>query len=108
MGDRHCFVLKKCNVLFPSHGKPHGSKGTNGAKTESEFTQATQVGRLPLGFSKRRRPEPCNEARAHEEKQMPRTREVGTLWIGGPLSWLEQLCLKSFVDKGSEDHAVQL
>ena len=31
---------------------------------------------------------------------MPRTREVGTLWIGGPLSWLEQLCLKSFVDKG--------
>lgn len=31
---------------------------------------------------------------------MGRTREVGTLWIGGPLSWLEQLCLKSFVDKG--------
>lgn len=33
---------------------------------------------------------------------MPRTREVGTLWIGGPLSWLEQLCLKSFVDKGQK------
>ena len=31
---------------------------------------------------------------------MTRTREVGTLWIGGPLSWMEQLCLKSFVDKG--------
>ena len=27
-------------------------------------------------------------------------REVGTLWIGGPLTWLEQLCLKSFVDAG--------
>ncbi len=33
---------------------------------------------------------------------MARTREVGTLWIGGPLSWLEQLCLKSFVDKGQK------
>ncbi len=31
---------------------------------------------------------------------MTRAREVGTLWIGGPLSWLEQLCLKSFVDQG--------
>ena len=29
-----------------------------------------------------------------------RTREVGTLWIGGALSWMEQLCLKSFVDQG--------
>ena len=29
-----------------------------------------------------------------------RLREVGTLWVGGPLSWLEQLCLKSFVDHG--------
>lgn len=29
-------------------------------------------------------------------------REVGTLWIGGPLSWLEQLCLKSFVDQGQK------
>lgn len=27
-------------------------------------------------------------------------REVGTLWIGGRLSWMEQLCLKSFVDAG--------
>jgi len=27
-------------------------------------------------------------------------REIGTLWIGGSLSWLEQLCLKSFVDAG--------
>jgi len=27
-------------------------------------------------------------------------REVGTLWIGGALSWMEQLCLKSFVDAG--------
>lgn len=33
---------------------------------------------------------------------MARTREVGTLWIGGPLSWMEQLCLKSFVDKGQK------
>ncbi|MFC2968723.1 hypothetical protein [Acidimangrovimonas pyrenivorans] len=31
---------------------------------------------------------------------MAREREVGTLWIGGALSWLEQLCLKSFVDAG--------
>lgn len=31
---------------------------------------------------------------------MARVREVGTLWIGGALSWMEQLCLKSFVDKG--------
>lgn len=29
-------------------------------------------------------------------------REVGTLWIGGNLSWLEQLCLKSFVDLGQK------
>jgi len=33
---------------------------------------------------------------------MGREREVGTLWIGGPLSWLEQLSLKSFVDKGQQ------
>ena len=25
---------------------------------------------------------------------------VGALWIGGALTWLEQLCLKSFVDQG--------
>lgn len=31
-----------------------------------------------------------------------REREVGTLWIGGALSWLEQLCLKSFVDQGQK------
>ncbi|TMV92998.1 hypothetical protein FGG78_06855 [Thioclava sp. BHET1] len=31
---------------------------------------------------------------------MAREREVGTLWIGGALSWMEQLCLKSFVDAG--------
>lgn len=31
---------------------------------------------------------------------MARVREVGTLWIGGALSWMEQLCLKSFVDAG--------
>lgn len=31
---------------------------------------------------------------------MSRVREVGTLWIGGPLSWLERLCLQSFVDQG--------
>lgn len=31
---------------------------------------------------------------------MARVREVGTLWIGGALSWMEQLCLKSFVDQG--------
>jgi len=33
---------------------------------------------------------------------MTRMREVGTLWIGGPLSWMEQLCLKSFVDRGQQ------
>ena len=33
---------------------------------------------------------------------MAREREVGTLWIGGALSWLEQLCLKSFVDQGQK------
>ncbi len=33
---------------------------------------------------------------------MARQREVGTLWIGGALSWLEQLCLKSFVDQGQK------
>jgi hypothetical protein len=33
---------------------------------------------------------------------MTREREVGTLWIGGALSWLEQLCLKSFVDQGQK------
>ena len=31
---------------------------------------------------------------------MGRMREVGALWIGGSLSWMEQLCLKSFVDRG--------
>lgn len=33
---------------------------------------------------------------------MARVREVGTLWIGGALSWMEQLCLKSFVDAGQK------
>ncbi|MCC6008737.1 MAG: hypothetical protein JJU40_13815 [Rhodobacteraceae bacterium] len=33
---------------------------------------------------------------------MAREREVGTLWIGGALSWMEQLCLKSFVDRGQK------
>ncbi len=33
---------------------------------------------------------------------MARIREVGTLWIGGSLSWMEQLCLKSFVDQGQK------
>lgn len=33
---------------------------------------------------------------------MTRVREVGTLWIGGRLSWMEQLCLKSFVDAGQK------
>ena len=33
---------------------------------------------------------------------MARVREVGTLWIGGALSWFEQLCLKSFVDRGQK------
>jgi hypothetical protein len=31
---------------------------------------------------------------------MTREREVGTLWIGGALTWMEQLCLQSFVDQG--------
>lgn len=34
--------------------------------------------------------------------KMSRVREVGTLWIGGSLSWMEQLCLKSFVDRGQK------
>lgn len=34
--------------------------------------------------------------------RMARQREVATLWIGGRLSWLEQLCLKSFVDRGQQ------
>ncbi len=33
---------------------------------------------------------------------MAREREVATLWIGGGLTWLEQLCLKSFVDRGQK------
>lgn len=33
---------------------------------------------------------------------MARAREVGTLWTGGRLSWLEQLCFKSFVDHGQK------
>ena len=33
---------------------------------------------------------------------MGKVREVGTLWIGGSLSWMEQLCLKSFVDRGQK------
>ncbi|MBU2956143.1 hypothetical protein Q4511_02695 [Paracoccus sp. 1_MG-2023] len=33
---------------------------------------------------------------------MGRMREVGTLWIGGALSWMEQLCLMSFVDAGQK------
>lgn len=33
---------------------------------------------------------------------MARIREVGTVWIGGSLSWMEQLCLKSFVDQGQK------
>ena len=33
---------------------------------------------------------------------MSRLREVGTLWIGGRFSWMEQLCLKSFVDAGQK------
>ncbi|MDZ4136632.1 MAG: hypothetical protein U1D06_13730, partial [Paracoccaceae bacterium] len=33
---------------------------------------------------------------------MAQERQVGTLWIGGALSWMEQLCLKSFVDQGQK------
>ena len=33
---------------------------------------------------------------------MARMREVGTLWIGGSLSWMEQLCLASFVAQGQQ------
>ncbi len=33
---------------------------------------------------------------------MVQVREVGMLWIGGSLSWMEQLCLKSFVDQGQK------
>lgn len=31
---------------------------------------------------------------------MSKLPEIGSLWIGGRLSWLEQLCLKSFADAG--------
>ncbi len=31
---------------------------------------------------------------------MPQDYQIGALWIGGSLSFLEQLCLKSFVDAG--------
>ncbi|WP_299965054.1 sulfotransferase family 2 domain-containing protein [uncultured Roseobacter sp.] len=31
---------------------------------------------------------------------MPDQPEIASLWIGGRLSWLEQLCLKSFADAG--------
>ena len=31
---------------------------------------------------------------------MDKLPEIASLWIGGELSWLEQLCLKSFVDAG--------
>ena len=37
---------------------------------------------------------------AIEADQMSKEYQVGALWIGGPLSYLEQLCLKSFVDAG--------
>ncbi|MDR0808208.1 MAG: capsular polysaccharide synthesis protein [Gemmobacter sp.] len=36
------------------------------------------------------------------EQGQGRVREVGTLWISGSLSYLEQLCLKSFVDAGQK------
>ncbi len=32
--------------------------------------------------------------------KMDRLPEIASLWIGGKLSWLEQLCLKSFADQG--------
>ena len=28
--------------------------------------------------------------------------KIASLWIGGDLSWLEQLCLKSFADAGHQ------
>jgi SAM-dependent methyltransferase len=33
---------------------------------------------------------------------MARRRDIASLWIGGPLSWLEQLCLTSFADAGHQ------
>ncbi len=33
---------------------------------------------------------------------MPKLPPIGALWIGGSLTWLEQLCLKSFVAHGHE------
>lgn len=33
---------------------------------------------------------------------MPQEYRIGALWIGGALSFLEQLCLKSFVDAGHD------
>ena len=30
----------------------------------------------------------------------PALKGIGTLWIGGPLSFLEQMCLLSFVAQG--------
>lgn len=29
-------------------------------------------------------------------------RKIGSLWIGGPLTWLEHVCLKSFADNGHD------
>ena len=40
------------------------------------------------------------KSRPQIASHLPPLREVGTLWIGGSLSWLEQVCLKSFVDQG--------
>ena len=31
---------------------------------------------------------------------MAKLPEIASLWIGGQLTWLEQLCLKSFADAG--------
>ncbi len=45
---------------------------------------------------------PDHGAKKGKTVDMGRKREVGTLWIGGSLSWMEQLCLKSFVDQGQK------
>ncbi len=41
-------------------------------------------------------------ARSIRTDQMTRLPTIGALWIGGALTWLEQLCLKSFVAQGHE------
>ena len=46
-----------------------------------------------------------NRRKAEANRQMSKDYQIAALWMQGPLSFLEQLCLKSFVDAG---HHVKL